>query len=77
LAEITQIGEGILDLREGDWIVLAKPERGAWSSNMNLPVADVLRISRSDLRCNEVIGATITVSQVARRAVCRLTLYQR
>ena len=72
LAEVTHLGEGVTDLQERDWVVLAKPQRGAWSSNMNIPIADLLRISKADLRFNEVIGATITVSSVACFALFRL-----
>jgi NADPH:quinone reductase-like Zn-dependent oxidoreductase len=62
LAKITEINDP--GLKQGDWVVLAKPQSGTWSSCMNIPVRDLLLVpmGTTGLQLSEVQGATLTVS---------------
>ncbi|KAI6118141.1 hypothetical protein F5141DRAFT_1212033 [Pisolithus sp. B1] len=58
LAEVVQVGDGVRQLRKGDWVVMTKPQIGTWTSARNVDVRDVLKVP-SDLE--EAQAATITV----------------
>lgn len=59
LAEVVQVGEGVRELRKGDWVVMTKPQMGTWTSARNVDVRNVLKIP-SDL--GEAQAATLTVN---------------
>ncbi|KAI6103991.1 chaperonin 10-like protein [Pisolithus croceorrhizus] len=59
LAEVVQVGDGVRQLKKGDWVVMTKPQIGTWISARNVNVQDVLRVP-SDLE--EAQAATITVN---------------
>ncbi|KIK25238.1 hypothetical protein PISMIDRAFT_97112 [Pisolithus microcarpus 441] len=61
LAEVVQVGDGVKELRKGDWVVMTKPQIGTWTSARNVGVQDVLKIP-SDLE--EAQAATLTVCDV-------------
>ncbi|KIO05740.1 hypothetical protein M404DRAFT_140165 [Pisolithus tinctorius Marx 270] len=61
LAEVVQVGEGVRELRKGDWVVMTKPQMGTWTSARNVDVRNVLKIP-SDL--GEAQAATLTVHDV-------------
>lgn len=59
LAEVVQVGDGVKELRKGDWVVMTKPQIGTWTSARNVGVQDVLKVP-SDLE--EAQAATLTVN---------------
>ena len=59
LAEITAVGHGVSDLKEGQWVIVTKQQAGTWASCSNFAADDVLEIPREGL--TEVQGATMTV----------------
>jgi trans-2-enoyl-CoA reductase len=61
LARVTAVGNGVNDLKEHDWVVMAKPQVGTWCTGTNIDVADVIKIPRGH-GLSEVHGATLTVS---------------
>ncbi|KAF9238699.1 hypothetical protein BU15DRAFT_47489 [Melanogaster broomeanus] len=60
LAEVVAVGEGIVDLKERDWVVMTKPQIGTWASGRNVDAEDVLKVPSSGL--SEVQAATLTVN---------------
>ncbi|KAI6022911.1 hypothetical protein BKA83DRAFT_97112 [Pisolithus microcarpus] len=40
LAEVVQVGDGVKELRKGDWVVMTKPQIGTWTSARNVGVQD-------------------------------------
>ena len=59
LGEVMDIGEGVIGLRKGDWVVLIRAQSGTWSSAKNVTSSDVLVVPKQGL--SEVQAATITV----------------
>ncbi|KAF5388679.1 hypothetical protein D9757_004770 [Collybiopsis confluens] len=60
LAQVTQVGNGVQGLKEGDWVVMDKPQSGTWSTSRNVLSKDVLRLPASGL--TEAHGATMTIN---------------
>ncbi|KAI6038001.1 hypothetical protein EDC04DRAFT_3114038 [Pisolithus marmoratus] len=58
LAEVVQVGDGVGELRKGDWVVMTKSQIGTWASARNVHVQDILKVP-SDLE--EAQAATLTV----------------
>ncbi|PFH46883.1 hypothetical protein AMATHDRAFT_77469 [Amanita thiersii Skay4041] len=61
LAEVTDIGDGIRGLKEGDWVIMVKQQAGTWSSARNVQMNDILKLP-SAKSLTEVQAATITVN---------------
>ncbi|KAL4063030.1 hypothetical protein V8B97DRAFT_1993247 [Scleroderma yunnanense] len=59
LAEVIETGEGVTELKTGDWVVMTKAQLGTWTSARNAHVQDLLKVP-SDL--GEAAAATITVN---------------
>ncbi|KIK60332.1 hypothetical protein GYMLUDRAFT_43632 [Collybiopsis luxurians FD-317 M1] len=60
LAQVVQVGDGVEKLKEGDWVVMDKPQLGTWSTSRNVSFKDVIRLPTSGL--TEAHGATMTVN---------------
>lgn len=58
LAEVTQVGEGVVGLKGGEWVVVSKQQNGTWCSAANVGVGDVIKMPRG---ASEVGAATLTV----------------
>jgi len=61
LAEVVETGEGVTELKTGDWVIMTKSQTGTWTSARNVDVQDALKVP-SDL--GEAAAATITVRLV-------------
>lgn len=61
LAEVTDVGEGVTDIQKGDWVVMAKPQAGTWSSARTLGSHEVIKLDKGNI--SEVNAATIAVCQ--------------
>lgn len=59
LAEVVETGEGVTELKTGDWVIMTKSQTGTWTSARNVDVQDALKVP-SDL--GEAAAATITVN---------------
>ena len=67
LAEVQEVGDGVIGFKKGDLVVMVKPQAGTWSTEANVVEADVIRIPEiGGKRISEVHGATMTVSGVCR-----------
>jgi trans-2-enoyl-CoA reductase len=60
LAEVTSVGEGVMSLQRGDWVVMKAPQVGTWRSAANVPEGQVLEVPRFD-GLSEVNAATMMV----------------
>ncbi|KAF9812627.1 hypothetical protein IEO21_06098 [Rhodonia placenta] len=60
LAEVTDVGEGVTDIQKGDWVVMAKPQAGTWSSARTLGSHEVIKLDKGNI--SEVNAATIAVN---------------
>ncbi|KAJ7583382.1 hypothetical protein C8J56DRAFT_953880 [Mycena floridula] len=60
LAEVVQVGQGVSHLKEKDWVVMAKPQVGTWTTCRNVHFDDVVRVPQASL--TEVQAATMTVN---------------
>lgn len=61
LAEVVETGQGVSELKTGDWVIMTKSQIGTWTSARNVDAQDVLKVP-SDL--GEAAAATITVCLV-------------
>lgn len=61
LAEVVATGEGVTELKTGDWVIMTKPQTGTWTSARNIDAEDAMKVP-SDL--GEAAAATITVRLV-------------
>ncbi|CCM01795.1 uncharacterized protein FIBRA_03862 [Fibroporia radiculosa] len=60
LAEVTKVGECVEGLNEGDWVVMAKPQAGTWSSARLLKAEEVVRIDKRAI--SEPSASMLTVN---------------
>ena len=60
LGEVTDVGEGVNDLKAGDWVVFAKGQSGTWSSGQILEESDVIKVDR-ETGISAVNAATLVV----------------
>jgi mitochondrial enoyl-[acyl-carrier protein] reductase / trans-2-enoyl-CoA reductase len=58
LAEVSHVGEGVKNLKVGDWVVMNKPQSGTWTSSATALEGDLLRIPKT---ISEIHAATLTV----------------
>ncbi|CAA7267387.1 unnamed protein product [Cyclocybe aegerita] len=61
VARVSAVGEGVKDLKEGDWVVMIKQQAGTWATDRNVSVVDVAKVPDAHL-LNEAQAATITVN---------------
>lgn len=61
LGEVTELGDGVEKVREGDWIVMIRPQSGTWQTQQNVLEDHVLRVPRKKGTLTAVHGATLTV----------------
>lgn len=62
---LSPVGKGVKNLKEGDRVIMVKPQAGTWSSGSNVKEQDIIRVP--DVRqqkVDDVQGATMTVSEV-------------
>ena len=71
LGEITDVGERVKGLKQGDWVVFSKGQSGTWSSGQTLEEGDVIKVDRES-GISAVNAATILV-----RSAKKHTLYFR
>ncbi|KAG1744658.1 uncharacterized protein EDB91DRAFT_1123754 [Suillus paluster] len=60
LGRVIHIGEGVVGLQKGDWVVMSKAQSGTWSSAKNVSPSDVIKVPKQGL--SEAQAATITVN---------------
>ncbi|KAG0707147.1 hypothetical protein DFH29DRAFT_897301 [Suillus ampliporus] len=60
LGKVVDIGEGVIGLQKGDWVVMTRSQSGTWSSAKNVASSDVLKVPNQGL--SETQAATITVN---------------
>ena len=60
LGEIAEVGEGVKDLKKGDWVVFGKGQSGTWSSGQTLEEGDVIKVER-ETGISAVNAATLLV----------------
>jgi trans-2-enoyl-CoA reductase len=60
LAEVMDVGEGVRDLRRGDWVVMKASQVGTWRSVANLREEQLLKVPRLE-GLSEVNAATMMV----------------
>jgi NADPH:quinone reductase-like Zn-dependent oxidoreductase len=58
LAEVVSTGSDVSELKIGDWVVMAKPQSGTWTSKINSRPQDLIKVPKS---ISEVSAATISV----------------
>ena len=59
LAEVTEVGSDVTDVKKGDRVVMAGPQLGTWSSGRTVLAEAVIKVPE---QVSEVNGATMTVS---------------
>ena len=62
VAQVLSVGNGVTELKEGDWVVMTKRQMGTWASSRNVCIEDVLRVDSSGLTPAQ--AATLTVCRV-------------
>jgi trans-2-enoyl-CoA reductase len=60
LGEVTSVGEGVKNLKRGDWVVMKDPQLGTWRGAANFREGQVLKVPRLE-GLSEVNAATMTV----------------
>lgn len=73
LAKVVKAGDGVVELREGDWVVMTKPQSGTWCSERNVQPNDVLKLPLTQ-GLTDVQAATITVRR-PRMLLCERLTY--
>ena len=63
LGEIADVGEGVKNLKKGDWVVFAKGQSGTWSSGQTLEEGDVIKIDKES-GISPVNAATLVVRSI-------------
>lgn len=61
VAQVVELGDGVKALKEGDWVVMTKPQSGTWQSKQNVREEHVLRVPREKGTLSEIHGATLAV----------------
>ncbi|KAG6812387.1 hypothetical protein H0H92_003068 [Tricholoma furcatifolium] len=61
LAQVTEVGEGVSGLKEGDWVIMTKSQMGTWCTSRNVSMDDVEKVPRLP-GVSEVHAATMTVN---------------
>ncbi|KAG5732859.1 hypothetical protein E4T56_gene7945 [Termitomyces sp. T112] len=61
LAQVAEVGEGVQGLKEGDWVIMTKPQVGTWCTGKNVGMDDVEKVPRVE-GLSEVHAATMTVN---------------
>jgi len=62
LARVLEIGQDVQGLKEGDWVVMVKPQVGTWIGWRNVNVSDVVKVPTStEGSLTEAQAATMTV----------------
>ncbi|KAG6861333.1 hypothetical protein C0995_001312 [Termitomyces sp. Mi166 len=61
LAQVTEVGEGVQGLKDGDWVIMTKPQVGTWCTGRNVGMDDVEKVPRVE-GLSEVHAATMTVN---------------
>ena len=68
LGEITGVGEGVKDLKKGDWVVFAKGQPGTWSSGQIFEEGDVIKVDRES-GISTVNAATLVVRSTRKHSL--------
>jgi trans-2-enoyl-CoA reductase len=63
LAKVVKTGDGVVELQEGDWVVMTKPQSGTWCSERNVQMNDVLKLPLTQ-GLTDVQAATMTVRRL-------------
>ncbi|KAF8603798.1 trans-2-enoyl-CoA reductase [Ceratobasidium sp. AG-I] len=66
LAEVQRVGKGVDNLSVGDWVIMAKPQSGTWSSHAYADAKDIIPV---DKRVGETRAATMTVNPPTARGM--------
>jgi len=61
LGQVIELGDGVEEVREGDWIVMARSQSGTWQTQQNVLEDHVLRVPKKKGTLNEAQGAMLTV----------------
>lgn len=61
VAQVAEIGEGVRGLKEGDWVIMTRPQVGTWCTSRNLGMDDVEKVPRTE-GLSQVHAATMTVN---------------
>ncbi|KAG6908434.1 hypothetical protein DXG01_004659 [Tephrocybe rancida] len=61
LAEVSEVGEGVPGLKEGDWVIMTRPQTGTWCTGRNVGMDDVEKVPRLP-GLTEAHAATMTVN---------------
>lgn len=69
LAEVTEVGSGVVGVQKGDRVVIATQQLGTWASARTVLADDVVKVPN---QVSEVSGATMTVSTLVSTAVASL-----
>lgn len=70
LGEVTSVGEGVKNLKRGDWVVMKAPQLGTWRSAANVREGQVLKVPRLK-GLSEVNAATMMINPAT--AYCLLS----
>jgi trans-2-enoyl-CoA reductase len=61
LGQVVEMGDGVKEVKEGDWVVMTKSQSGTWQTKQNVREEHVLRVPRKKGTLSEVHGAMMTV----------------
>ncbi|KAG6899870.1 hypothetical protein C0993_005840 [Termitomyces sp. T159_Od127] len=61
VAQVAEVGEGVQGLKEGDWVIMTRPQVGTWCTSRNVEEDDVEKVPRVE-GLSQVHAATMTVN---------------
>jgi trans-2-enoyl-CoA reductase len=61
VAQVTHIGNDVVDINVGDWVIMAKAQSGTWTTHRNVKGSDVLKVPSPTTSLTDVHLATMSV----------------